>query len=183
MKILGITGVAGSGKTTLANMLANCGWHTTKFASPIKSMLTNLLKYQGLETSIVNRMLNGDLKEVPTTYLNGKTPRYAMQTLGTEWRELIDRNLWVDVWKRTLITYPSSSKIIIDDLRFHHEARAVRSVGGKIIRIEHPNNPLPKGTHISETEMAEIEVDLTIINNAHPEAMLNQLSTLVEYWK
>ena len=29
--------------------------------------------------------IEGALKEVPCELLGGKTPRYAMQTLGTEW--------------------------------------------------------------------------------------------------
>lgn len=185
MKILGITGVAGSGKTTLATLLANCGWAQTKFATPIKSMLVTLLRCQGVDNVMASRMIDGDLKEVPTNYFGGKTPRYAMQTLGTEWRELISRNLWVDAWKHVITTFPPGAKILVDDLRFHHEFEAIRSLDGKTVRIHRPNNnSLTKASaHISETQTFQIKADLTIINDAHPEKMLDQLSKLVEYWK
>jgi energy-coupling factor transporter ATP-binding protein EcfA2 len=184
MKILAITGQAGSGKSTLANLLYSCGWKHTRFSTPLKLMFAELLKYQGLDQSIIRRMIDGDLKETPTSFLGNKTPRYAMQTLGTEWRDLIDRNLWSDAWKRNILNLPDNSKIVIDDLRFKHEARTVMVLGGKIIRIERPNNKIlidNSQNHISETEMNEIISDKIILNDSTPEKMLDQLRTFMEY--
>lgn len=183
MMILGITGLAGSGKSTLASLLTHCGWSQTRFASPIKSMIMDLLRYQGVERAYAIRMVDGDLKEQPSIYLCGQTPRRAMQTLGTEWRNLIDRNLWVEVWKNKLIEFPPSSKIIVDDLRFIHEAMAVRSMGGKIIRIVRPNaTTTPSSTHASETEMVSIVVDQTIINDGSIPELLTKFHPFLSSW-
>lgn len=180
MKILALTGIAGSGKTTLSNQLIDHGWEQTKFAAPIKSMITHLLLYQGVDYYLANRMIDGDLKEVPTQLLNGRTPRHAMQTLGTEWRELMHRNLWVDIWHRNILSHPSEAKIVVDDVRFHHEANTVISLGGKMVRIDRPENPLiATAGHISEIELTGLSVNGVIINNAKPEAMLRQLETII----
>ena len=132
-------------------------------------------------------MLDGDLKETPSTFLGGKSPRLAMQTLGTEWRDTINRNLWVDVWKRYVQNFPSDAKILVDDLRFAHEATAVRELGGKIVRIRRPNAQNPGWTninHISEVESLTLPVDGEIRNDSTPDAMLDQLAAIImEYWK
>lgn len=181
MKILALVGLAGSGKSTLAAALEfdRC-WKRTRFAEPIKQMIHTLLTYQDLDSQIATRMVDGDLKEIPTIYLNNHSPRHAMQTLGSEWRDLIDRNLWTDIWKRSLVGFPQNSKVVVDDCRFLHEAKVVRSIGGKILRITRPNS-LP-GSHISETEMASIKSDFEIHNNGTPEDLLQTALRILESW-
>ena len=185
MMVLGICGAAGSGKTTLANLLVNCGWKRTRFSQGLKSMLAAFLSQQGVENDVVWDMLDGKLKEEPTKFLNGRSPRHAMQTLGTEWRNMIHRDLWVDAWRRNINNYPPGTKILVDDLRFHHEARVIRELNGKIIRIRRPGLNLDEfgRAHISETEALTLEVDGEITNDRTPDHMLTQLATLMEYWK
>jgi len=186
MLILGICGPAASGKTTLATLLTSVGWQRTRFAAPIKAMIGTLLLTQGIDNNTVWRMLDGDLKENPTEFLNGRTPRHAMQTLGSEWRDLMDRNLWTEVWKRHLRGYGPEAKILVDDLRFLHEEKVIRELGGKIVRIVRPVRPhaaLVPGGHISETELAQVSADATIINDSTPDAMLTALASIMEYWK
>lgn len=181
MKILALVGLAGSGKTTLATALeSDHFWIRIRFAEPVKQMIHTLLTYQGLNPQTASLMIDSGLKEIPTPYLNNRTPRHAMQTLGTEWRELIDRNLWIDIWKRSLVGLPLNSKIVVDDCRFLHEAEAVRSMGGKILRITRPN-VLP-GSHISETEMNSIIPDFEIANNGTPEQLLQTALRILESW-
>jgi energy-coupling factor transporter ATP-binding protein EcfA2 len=179
--ILGIAGPKGSGKSTLANLLVNVGWKRTGFAQPIKSMMRTLLLYQGADNHSVDQMLNGDLKETRTEFLCGQTPRWAMQTLGTEWRNLVDKELWTEAWKRNIRSYPSGTKILVDDLRFLHEARAVRNFNGKVILITRPGTG--PGTHASEKEYLEISYDGAIVNDSTPEQMLTNLGSIMEYWK
>ncbi len=170
--LLAFIGSKGSGKTTLAKLLSPYDWKQTSFATPIKRMIATLLLDQGVNEINVARMLYGDLKETPTEFLNNKTPRFAMQTLGSEWRNLIDKNLWLDIWQRTINL--KFEKIIVDDARFLHETNRIKSLGGKIIKINRPviNN---SDSHISEQEFLEIVPDYYIDNYYEPEAMLDQL--------
>ena len=97
--IIGLTGLAGSGETTVARHLMGMhGFVRHRMAEPLKSMLKAL--------GLTEQQIDGDLKEVPCELLGGKTPRHAMQTLGTEWgRDLISQNLWVKAWCDSLPHY------------------------------------------------------------------------------
>lgn len=184
--VLGICGGAGSGKTTLAKLLSPLGWQRTRFSAGLKGMLAAFLLQQGVDNRTVWQMLDGDLKETPTLFFNHRTPRHAMQTLGTEWRNLIHRDLWVDAWRRHVETTPAHAKILVDDLRFQHEAQAIRAMGGKIVRVLRPSTIREitvAGAHISEVEALTLAVDAEILNDAGPEHMLDQLSSaMIQYF-
>jgi len=171
--LLVLIGSKGCGKTTLAKQLKDYGWQTTSFATPIKRMLGTLLLDQGVNGSDVARMLYGDLKETPTPFLSYKTPRHALQTLGSEWRDTIDRDLWLDIWQRTIDL--KTEKIIVDDARFIHETNRIKSLGGKVIKILRPPYTY-SDPHSSEQEQRNITPDHTILNNSSPENMLFQLN-------
>jgi len=171
--LIALLGQKGSGKTTLSKQLIPYGWQITSFATPIKHMIGTLLLDQGVKGIEVSKMLYGDLKETPTPFLNYKTPRHAMQTLGSEWRDLIHRDLWLDIWERSINL--KTEKIIIDDARFIHETNRILSLGGKIIKISrlstHSFDP-----HPSEIEQNQITPDFVIYNDTTPENMLSQLN-------
>src|SRR5271155_2972529 len=120
-RIIGLVGPKGSGKSTLARLLEKeMGYRRTSFASPIKAMLTTLLGLQHVNPELIERMLNGDLKEVKTPFLAGCSPRRAMQTLGTEWRDTLRRDLWTKIWETRVARMVLLS---VDDVRFTHEAK------------------------------------------------------------
>lgn len=177
-RILALCGPAGSGKSTLANLLVQEeGYTRTSFANGLKTMLAGLLYFQNVDDAQVQRMLNGDLKEEPSVYLGGKTPRFAMQTLGTEWRNMVDRDLWVNVWENSIkFSDEFSDKIVVDDLRFKHEAQRVWDLGGTILRVHRSDQDVKPDSHISEQEYLTIDYGVQITNyENHPEYMLDQV--------
>lgn len=163
MTIIAFTGYAGAGKSTAANILIENGWARGKFAAPLKNMLRSLLRDQGASADLIERMIEGRLKEQPTHYLNGRTPRHAMQTLGTEWgRTCIDEDLWVDAAMRSV-----SGPTVFDDCRFPNEAAAIREAGGTIIEIQRPGVLAING-HVSEVL---VEPDWVIYNQGNLETL------------
>lgn len=160
-KIIAVTGLMGSGKSTVAKMLCDKhGFEPMKFAYPLKAMLRALYDTCGLDVVTIERKIEGDLKEVPCEYLQGKTPRFAMQTLGTEWgRLLIHPDLWVNMMKYRILS--CRGNVVIDDCRFSNEARVVKYLGGIVWRVERHENI---AVHISELGQAEIQPDVVVSN-------------------
>ena len=127
--VLGITGRAGSGKTTAADVLVKAGWKRVKMAGPLKDMLRSI--------GLTDRHIEGDLKEVPCDLLCGQTPRHAMITLGTEWgRDIIGGNLWVGLARQRIMQAMSEGyNVVVDDVRFNNEADIIRDLGGTVLEI------------------------------------------------
>lgn len=165
-KLIGLIGKKGSGKDTAAEALEALGFQNVKFAGALKAMLRTLLAYQGVDEVTIGRMIDGDLKEVPTEFLAGKTPRFAMQTLGTEWgRTLIGPDFWLD----TAMKKAKTGDTVITDCRFPNEVDAVSSHGGTVIRIVAEGRTVFDDTavgtdHASETLMDELPADSILVN-------------------
>ncbi len=161
--LIAMTGGKGSGKDTFASVLVKeFDFVHTRFADPLKNMLRTLFSEAGLDPE---DYIEGPYKEAPLDILGGKTPRYAMQTLGTEWRDFIDRKLWSRLWQARVERLLEQGKpVVVTDCRFIHEAATIRNMGGFILRVERPHPGSRADRHISETEMDLIEVDEVILN-------------------
>ena len=162
--LIGITGAKGSGKDTLADAFIQKNFRSTKFAGALKDMLRTLYRCAGVNEVTIERKLEGDLKEEPCDVLCGKTPRWAMQSLGTEWRNMIHTQLWSQIWESGVeALLLEGAPVVCSDVRFHHEAAAIRDMGGYLIRVDRPG--CGEGDqHASEVEMGDIQVDVTFSN-------------------
>lgn len=139
MHLVGLSGYSGSGKTAVAEALYERGYRIVQFSTPIKKMVAALLTSAGLSESDIHSCLYGDLKNEPLSSLYGVTPRYLMQTLGTEWgRDLIEPSIWTDICMRKVNMIRQNAPVVIDDVRFEQEAEAIRQSGGVVFRITRP---------------------------------------------
>lgn len=154
--ILGFSGLKGSGKSSVARQLSLrlasreyiCS--VMSFADPMRSMMQNLLFDAGILNSH-EYLRDTRLKEEPLDCLQGKSIRFAMQTLGTEWgRQMIGQNFWTDIGIKR--AYKSRSNVVIfDDARFPNEAEAIQKSGGRMFHIERPEvTKSATDTHESE---------------------------------
>jgi hypothetical protein len=161
MSVIGFTGYKGSGKDTAAVVLEQFGFEHMKFAGPIKVMLTTLLIYQNVDEVIIDRMIEGDLKEVPSIFLGGKSPRYAMQTLGTEWgRNLMGEDFWVKIFTNAV-----DGPTVVSDVRFPNEVEAIQEMGGQVLRVKRAGQA-SNDLHPSEALIDSLQVDNVILNDA-----------------
>lgn len=148
--LIGISGYAGAGKSEAAKIL----WKKAdledekvvilKFASGLKNMLASL--------GLTRDEIEGSLKEKPRTLLSGKTPRFAMQTLGTEWgRKIMGEDFWVNLWIEKAHDYLEEGYVVIvDDVRFDNELKAIFNLGGHVLRINGVTACGTGATHESE---------------------------------
>ncbi|MDE2103130.1 MAG: hypothetical protein KGL39_38145 [Patescibacteria group bacterium] len=164
--MIGLVGFAGrkrAGKDTAGAALVARGYKRLSFAGPLKAMLRALLMEQGVLPSVIEAMIEGDLREVPSDHLGGCTPRHAMQTLGTQWgRELIQRDLWVNA--AITSARHSGSPVVFTDVRFQNEVDAIRQAGGIVIRIYRPTL-FRADEHESEAGVDSLFVDRELVNN------------------
>lgn len=171
MQLIGIAGRKGAGKDSFAKPLIAAGFTQMRFADPLKGMLRALFYSAGCTIGEVEMMLEGVLKETPTPILCGKTPREAMQTLGTEWREMVGRTLWTNIAFERIKRAGPDAKIVVTDVRFHHEVMTIRALGGSVVRIERPTHHGEFSAHPSELEVGQLRVDATIWNTKSLEGL------------
>lgn len=168
-RLIALTGRAGVGKSFAAERFMEFGYKRLKFAGPLKDMLRSL--------GLSERHIEGDLKFEPCALLGGKTPRWAMQSLGTEWgRDLISPDLWVNAFKRNLAQlYPEHHSVVVDDLRFPNEAALIRELGGTIVRLYGRDAGLDQS---HESEKHDLPCDVEIFND-FGEGFLKALDDLI----
>lgn len=168
--IVGLCGPMRCGKTTAAEYLqTGYAFKRRRFAGPLKDMLRSL--------GLTDEEVDGSLKEEPCALLGGKTPRHAMQTLGTEWgRDLIDSGLWTRAWKKSL---PQGFDVVVDDVRFPNEVALIKELGGVVVRIERKGTGIVAG-HISEAHA--LPADAVIKNDGSIEELHDQFDWLLNVW-
>lgn len=167
--IIGLSGQKQSGKSTLGNLLAEkYGLLHTSFAAPMREFVAKLVGCDVVQLE--------EIKETPIAWLNGRTPRHMLQTLGTEWgREMVSSQLWVLVAMRKALL---SGRAILSDVRFANEATAIRAAGGVVIRIARDNACQPD-SHTSERPLQETMIDFELRNNGTPEELLDAAERVI----
>lgn len=169
---IGLIGYAGSGKSTVADVLCReYGYTRRPFAQGLKSMLSAL----GVPSNVLDG--NDEEKQKPQAALGGHTTRHAMQTLGTEWgRMCMGYHFWVNRWKAT--APPNNNLIVADDVRFENEVKAIHDAGGIIIRVERPGLVMA-GNHVSES-IDKLEFDHRIVNGGAIDDLKYHLNVILE---
>ena len=158
--LIGLAGFKRSGKSTVANWLVDAdGFLAESFAGPIRHVVAELLGWDA-------ERLERD-KETPVDWLDGLTPRYLMQTLGTEWGRAQHRELWVrSLFQRIAAREARAGRRlnwVIHDVRFPNEAQAIRARGGFIVRVSR-GLPASADGHASEQPLPPGLVDETLHN-------------------
>lgn len=172
-KIVAFTGLMTCGKTTAAkHLVEQRGYRRLSFAQPIRAMLTAL--------GLTEEQLTANKNE-PVPLLGGKTPRYAMQTLGTEWgRDLIDPNLWARALEQRIrAEWSHGNPVVLDDCRFDNEAHLIERLGGPVIEITRPG--LVRGSHPSEAGVSETFVNYTIRNDSTVKALTDAVDAIISH--
>ena len=172
--IIGLTGLKQSGKTTAGKMLAEeLQGMEVSFAEPIRKFISENFGYK--EETKEDPI--GFLDHCPITdnynrhgarYPDQITPRYLMQTLGTEWgRDMIHPELWVLLLHRRLdmlAAHRPLSVFIVSDLRFDNEAKYIRSMGGEIVLMTNPEAKFID-SHVSEEGIRSSHITQHIEND------------------
>jgi dephospho-CoA kinase len=169
-RLIGLAAQARSGKDTIANYLRKeHGAYVTSFAVPIRKFIAELCGYSLEEL---------ELRKEDIHRVFGVTPRFMMQTVGTEWgRDMIHKEIWIkiveeNIVKRRLIWENKNAHFlfVISDLRMMNEAEFIREQGGEIWHIVRPTTTSPaNSTHESEHGLRGLTLtrnDTRILNDS-----------------
>lgn len=186
LKIIALTGPKGSGKDTVARMIAEQydDVRTIAFADPIKKVINDLFE---LDPS--NNDQYDAFKRAQVTYQLPGCPSHAVsgRDLVREIGMLMRRydEYQFNGYVINNIRYEPLSTWVVTDVRFENEFQMMRNLGAKIIQITHPD--CSYDGHVTELGFADKTVDFTIANDGS----LSDLNTktgqvvenIMEEWK
>jgi len=174
LNLLGITGHARSGKGTIAAHLVAQGWVEHSFGAPLRTFIAEELLGIGLAEFDA-------VKEIPQAKLGGKTPRFAMQTLGTEWgREMVWTNLWVEkCMAKVLKELAAGQRVVLSDVRLDNEALAILNAGGRIIRVHRPGVTIAGSAHSSERGIDPAYIYAELYNRGTRERLVANVDSVL----
>ena len=143
--VIGICGLIGSGKGTVADHLVKNDYKKISFADKLKDGVSTIFSWD-------RAMLEGDTKEsrawreqpdVFWTKELGKdiTPRLVLQLFGTDcMRNGFDDSIWVNLVKKEILENPDQN-YVIPDVRFPNEIDVVKNLGGQVWQVRRGNLP------------------------------------------
>lgn len=176
--VIGLCGAEGAGKSTVARYLLHArDAKIVPFAAPLKRML------EGLGLPAASLYGTPEDKARPLDLLGGKSGRWAMQSLGTEWgRKLIHPDLWMNAWKLQ-VSHTSTPIVVADDLRFMNEAAAVRSFGGIVIRVRRSAVEKIDETLHPSARWWDIPTDAEVHNDGDVDHLERQVGRVLEVFE
>lgn len=170
--IIGVAGPARSGKNEVAKYLQKYhAFHEDSFAMPIRTACMAVLGIKTLEEL-------DEVKQIPHPLLGGKTPREFMQLMGTEFgRQMIWEPIWVESCLGRCSNY---DRVVISDVRFENEVKAVKSRGGFIIRVDRPSVRIEQSSHASETGFPSEYIDFEIVNDEALSDLYSKIESIMK---
>lgn len=192
---LGVIGAAGAGKSEAARWLVSRrSYVRLRFAHPVKMMAKALINHMKPKADLRNAewfVSTPEGKATEMEFLAGMTPRYLMQTLGTEWgRNTVDPDLWVMCGAQKMNNFLASAHgrttkrhFLFDDVRFQNEVDLIHATGGQILRVVRPGHESgtllqpDEAQHASETQ--PLDHDLLLTNSGTIEDMHDRLAEML----
>jgi len=138
--IIGICGLIGSGKDTIADYLQNIHqFRRESFAHALKDAVAQVFGWD-------RELLEGRTKEsrawreqvdawwADRLGMSNLTPRYVLQVWGTE---VARRSFHDDIWIAALENKlrKTTDDVVISDCRFPNEIKSIKRAGGIVIRV------------------------------------------------
>lgn len=177
--IIGITGLARSGKTTAANFLVEENeFRVISFADPVKAVCASVFQIPKECFEV------GDRNIIQPGF--GMSYRAMLQELGTDLvRCQIDPDFWVKIASYALSKLPVTIPVVIPDVRFENEATWIREQSGIIIRLVRKEAGLPDdlGRHVSESGIAHNNKDFIVENNSTVDDLYTNIEAIYDFAK
>ena len=148
-KIISISGLIGSGKNTVANLICelspNLNFQRISFAARLKDTIATLFHYDRdlLEGSSV---LSREWRETQDSYWynksNGKikSPRWILQQFGVEIKKLFCEDFWASIVENEILNHLNQN-FILTDTRFPDEIEMLKKHNTFFIEVKRGVQP------------------------------------------
>lgn len=179
--IIGIAGRKQSGKNTVSMYMEEWyGFEQRAFADPIKRALEQIFDWP-------RSIWDSEESKNAVDPRWGVSPRQMAQHMGTEWGQFalcesfpqfaktIGRTLWVT---RATHGLTGEEDVVFNDMRFLHEAEAIRKLGGYVFFLDRASQS--EDAHLSETELSLIKPDYIIVNDGSRDDLYDQVDEIME---
>lgn len=152
-QIIGLVGLIGSGKNTVANFLIEeHNFKQASFAGSLKDAVSaifgwprHLLEGDTIESrefrEKVDTSWQQSIGDIPLIAGRDVTPRLILQLMGTE---VLRKNFHSDIWVLSVIKKMETdvnSSYVISDVRFKNEMKMLEDIGAKIVRVRRGPEP------------------------------------------
>lgn len=184
MKIIGLTGKAGSGKDSVGEVLESLGYFRCSLAAELKQAVLDLDPYVKMDGT---RMIR--LSEIVDAYgmddAKRRFPevRRLLQVFGTEVVRKRNEDFWIETLQKKLVS-EKVRHVVVTDVRFDNEARWVHGTsayGGKVIEVLRPSHTdlSAQNGHASELGVSPELIDDQILNDGSLEDLQLMVAGLV----
>lgn len=200
MRIIGICGLIGSGKDTVAQYLVDSReYKRLSMATALKDAVSVLFGWdrEMLEgRTKASREAREELDQFWSERLGIPwSPRIALQYLGTDlFRNKLHPDVWVIAAERKILL---EDKVVFSDIRFPNEIAMLKKLGGEIWRVKRGTDPdwfIAARTydreymsehfphiHPSEWEWAKTEFDFVAENDASLADLYHKIEERMKY--
>jgi len=145
--ILGVTGLIGSGKDTIADYLVTThGFKRVSFAASLKDAVSTVFGWdrEMLEgTTKASRAWREEVDEwwADRLAMPHLTPRWVLQYWGTD---VLRNHFHTDIWVASVENKlrQTTDNVVITDCRFSNEVNAIKAAGGTTCRVIRGENPI-----------------------------------------
>jgi hypothetical protein len=168
--IIGFVGLIGSGKDTAADYLVNFhGFRRDSFATTLKDAVSAVFGWDRLMLEGRTAESRAWREQVDTWWaqrlnMPHLTPRWILQHWGTDvLRNHFNDDIWIASLEHKL--QRSTDNVVISDVRFPNEIKAIRRAGGYIYWIH--RGELPPWYECALTENTTHEYDQWLLQDAH----------------
>jgi hypothetical protein len=208
--IIGFVGLIGAGKDTAADYLVNFhGFRRDSFANTLKDAVSNVFGWdrtllEGRTTQAREWREQVDPWWAQRLNMPNLTPRWVLQYWGTEvCRHGFHDDIWIASVENKM--RKTTDNIVISDVRFPNEIKAIHNAGGIVIRVKRGEDPEwfdaaisfnrgPNGNatwalsrnkleqlkiHASETSWVGGNIDHIVYNNTSIDELFEQIKNLV----
>ena len=207
--IIGFVGLIGAGKDTAADYLVNThGFRRDSFANTLKDAVSAVFGWD--RTLLEGRTKEArEWREQKDEWWSNRlgmdiTPRWILQWWGTD---VLRVNFHDDIWIASLENKmrKTGDNIVISDVRFPNEIKAIHNAGGKVIRVKRGADPEwfdaaislnqgPNGNatwalsklklermniHASEYSWVGGKIDHTVINDTTIDSLFEQIRSII----